>query len=571
MVGSLNKEGDKNTRNLAQETQRWFSKFKNSDEYAAFTKNPVAYFSAEYALDSDLPTYAGGLGILAGDYIRETAMQDFPLVAVGIHYQKAQSTLSRVESKHNLQKVLDKNGEEIVVSLPMENRMILVKAWLWQEGNAKVYLLDTDVPENSPEDREITKFLYAENRDTRLKQEIILGICGFRLLAKLGIHASVYHLNEGHSAFLALELVRHEMEHQRASFEDACTYARKHIVFTNHTLVAAGQEQFLSEKVAQYMAQYAEEMGLEGGDIAQLGAINYDSNLLSMTTLSFRLSNKSNTVSKLHLEEAQNIWPDEKMQNVTNGIFIKRWDKIKADSNLQLWEQHIENKKLLLNLVKEQTGQTWGENDLILVWARRMVDYKQPMLFIDNIDKILEITKNSPMPIRIIYSGPTGENENPLVSVIKKTIAEKLKGIAVFIPNYSTAVASILTIGADMWLNTPVIGREACGTSGMKAALNGGLTLSTNDGWINEVDGGSIGWVVNSSENGEELRYLLEKEILPEYQKFLTQKDPSLWYKKMQNARNLILNNFSTSRMLKEYIELLYIPTLKQKHTHPRD
>ena len=565
MAGNQNSEGDKG------EHLKWFSKFKESDEYLAFTKHPVAYFSAEYALDSDLPTYAGGLGILAGDYIRETAMQDFPLIAVGIRYQKAQSNLSLIESNHKLQRVLDENGQEIVVSLPMENRMISVKAWLWQEGKAKVYLLDTDVAENSPEDREITKFLYAENRDTRLKQEIILGICGFRLLAQLGIHASVYHLNEGHSAFLALELVRHEMEHQRASFEDACTYARKHIVFTNHTLVAAGQEQFLSEKVAQYMAQYAEEMGLEGKDIADLGAINYDSNLLSMTTLSFRLSSKSNTVSKLHLEKAKKVWPDEKMQNVTNGIFIQRWDKIKESSNLKLWEQHIENKKLLLNFIQKQTGETWGENDLILVWARRMVDYKQPMLFIDNLDKILEITKNSPVPIRIIYSGPTGENENPLVSVIKKTIEEKLKDTAVFIPNYSTEVASVLTMGADMWLNTPVIGREACGTSGMKASLNGALTLSTNDGWISEVEGGGIGWVVNSSENGEELRYLLEKEIIPEYHKFLTHKDGSLWYKKMQNARNLILNNFSTSRMLKEYIEMLYIPTLKQKHTHPRD
>lgn len=562
---------DKNTNN--KEHLKWFLKFKKSEEYKAFAEHPVAYFSAEYALDSSLPTYAGGLGILAGDYIRETAMQDFPLVAVGMHYKKAQSILSLDENNNtrNLQKVLDKENKEIIVSIPMEDRIVSAKAWLWQEGKAKVYLLDTDIPENTEEDREITKCLYAENRDVRLKQEIILGICGFRLLAKIGIHASVYHLNEGHSAFLALELVRHEMEHQRASFENACEYASKHIVFTNHTLVSAGQEQFLSEKVAQFMAQYAEEMGLDGADIAQLGAINYDSNLLSMTTLSFRLSNKSNTVSKLHLEEARNIWPNEKMENVTNGIFIKRWNKINDESNLNLWEQHLANKKHLLALVQEKTGMVWGENDLILVWARRMVDYKQPMLFIDNIDKILEITKNSPVPIRIIYSGPTGENESPFVTTLKKTIEEKLKGIAVFIPNYSTDVASILTIGADMWLNTPVIGREACGTSGMKAALNGALTLSTNDGWIHEVDGNKIGWVVNSSENGEELRYLLEKEIIPEYLSCLNKNENSSWMQKMQNARNLILNNFSTSRMLREYIDILYIPTLKQKHSHERE
>ncbi|MDP2788681.1 MAG: alpha-glucan family phosphorylase [bacterium] len=549
----------------------WFREFKKGGEYETFVKHPVAYFSAEYALDSTLPTYAGGLGILAGDFVRETAMQDFPLVAVGLRYRKAQSALSlEGKAEHNLKKVADKNGKEIIVSFPLENRIISAKAWHWQEGHASVYLLDTGIEENTPEDRKITENLYDENRDTRLKQEIILGICGFRLLARLGIHASVYHLNEGHSAFLALELVRHEMEHQRVSFENACEYARKHIVFTNHTLVPAGQEQFLSEKVALFMGQYAEEMGLEGKDIADLGAINYDSNLLSMTTLSFRLSAKSNTVSRLHLQKAKNIWPDQKMENITNGIFIARWDKIKNASLENIWEKHLENKKNLLKLIKEKTGEIWGETDLIFAWGRRMVDYKQPLLFIDNTDKILEIAKKSPVTIRIIFSGPTGENESPFVEKIKKTIEEKLKGVAVFIPNYNTDIAATLTAGTDIWLNTPIIGREACGTSGMKAALNGTLTLSTNDGWVHEINGESIGWVVNGSQNGEELRAVVEKSIIPLCSEHLKNPKGSEWTKKMGSARKLILENFSTTRMLKEYIEKLYIPTLKQKHAHER-
>src|SRR3989344_859960 len=198
----------------------WFLEFRKSTEYSAFVKNPIAYFCAEYALDSSLPTYAGGLGVLAGDFVREAAVSPFPLVSVGLLYKKAQSILSleKHEEKHKLKIVLDKNNQEIIVELPIEERIVRAKAWQWEENDAKVYLLDTDIPENDPRDREITERLYDENRDIRLKQEILLGIGGFRLLARLGYHCSVYHLNEGHSAFLALELVRHEMEHQQANF-----------------------------------------------------------------------------------------------------------------------------------------------------------------------------------------------------------------------------------------------------------------------------------------------------------------------------------------------------------------
>ncbi len=551
----------------------WFSEFKKSDEYEIFVKNPVAYFCAEYALDSTLPTYAGGLGILAGDFVREAAMENFPLVAIGLYYKKAQSALSAVENgnQKKLKKVIDKDGEEIMVSMPLADRIVSIKAWQWDENGAKVYLLDTDIPENDSEDRKITEQLYDENRDIRLKQEIVLGIGGFRLLARLGYHASVYHMNEGHSAFLALELVRHEMEHQRASFENACQYAQKHILFTNHTLIPAGQEQFLAEKVGLFMGQYAEEMGLEGVDIAQLGSVEYDSNLLSMTILSFNLSAKSNTVSKLHMEKARQIWPNQTMENVTNGIFITRWDKLGDVSKESVWKKHLQNKRRLLSLVKEKSGEVWSETDLIFAWGRRLVDYKQPLLLLDNTERLLEILKNSPVPIRIIFSGPTGENNSPFVEKIKKIAEEKLKGAAIFIPNYNTDIAETLVAGADVWLNTPLIGSEACGTSGMKAALNGVLNLSTNDGWVHEVNGKDIGWVVNESQNGEEIRALIEKNIIPLYVGHLKNSEHSEWVEKMITARNLILQNFSTSRALKEYIEKLYIPTLKNKHRHNRN
>lgn len=549
----------------------WFREFKKSEEHKAFVKNPVAYFCAEYALESALPTYAGGLGVLAGDFIREVAKQGFPLISVGLLYKKAQSILSPERPDFNsskLKTVLDENGEAIIVSLPIDDHIVKVKAWQWVEDGAKVYLLDTDIPENHSDDRKITEQIYDEDRDIRLKQEIILGICGFRLLARLGYHPSVYHLNEGHSAFLALELIRHEMDHQRVNFQKACEYAEKHIIFTNHTLVPAGQELFSAEKVKLFIDPCAKEICLDKSEIAGLGTLPEDSNTFSMTTLSFKLSALSNSVSKLHQEKSKEIWPNQVIENVTNGVFISRWDKIGDKSTQNIWESHLENKRKLLSLVKDKTGKIWGDTDLIFAWARRLVEYKQPLLFLDNIDRLLEILKNSTVSIRIIFSSPTGELENLFDSRIKKIINEKLKDNGAFIPNYSTDVAEILSAGADVWLNTPKVGFEACGTSGMKAGLNGALSLSTRDGWVYEVDSKEIGWIINEKDLEGDIFSLVEKKIIPLYHEHLKNPTDSLWQEKMLKVRNLILEQFSTSRVLREYIEKFYIPVLKHKHKH---
>ncbi len=551
---------------------RWFEEFNKSEEYQVLTKHPVAYFSAEYALDSAMPTYAGGLGVLAGDYVREVAVQEFPLVAVGLFYKKAQSILSLKEydDKQKIKTVLDANNEEITIALPIGDRTVSLKARIWEEGKVKVLLLDADIPENDPLDREITKRLYDEDRDIRIKQEIILGIGGFRLLAKLGYHASVYHLNEGHSAFLALELVRHEMEHQHVNFKTACEYAKKHIVFTNHTLVPAGQEQFSAEKVKTFVEECANEICINPTDIVNLGISEKEPNAFSMTTLSFNLAEKSNAVSELHLKEAKKIWPEPNMNCVTNGIFLPRWNKIEETSS-NIWESHLKNKRRLLDLVKEHNGENWAETDLIFVWARRLVEYKQPLLFLGNMDKLIEISKNSPVPIRIIFSGPTGEAENPFVTDIQNLIKEKLNENAAFIPNYSIELAEILTAGADIWLNTPVVGREACGTSGMKAGLNGVLNLSTRDGWVDEIEGSDIGWIINESQKEEDIFSIVEKKIIPVYCEHLKNPEGSEWSEKMNKARNLITSGFSMTRALREYIEKLYLPTLAQKHSHKVD
>jgi glucan phosphorylase len=551
----------------------WFEQFKTSKEYESFQKKPVAYFCAEYALDSNLPTYAGGLGVLAGDHVREAAARGFPIVSVGLFYKKAQSVLSLGEGQKSekLKILTDEKGEEITVSMPFEGRNVCIRVWQWQENDASVYLLDTDIDKNDPRDREITYELYSENRHTRLKQEILLGIGGFRVLARLGLHPTVYHLNEGHSAFLALELVRHEMEHQKVGFKEACGFAKKHVVFTNHTLVPAGQEQFASQAVAELIEPCAMEICLNKWEIVKLGSLEDDPDIFSMTNMSFQLSTKSNSVSEMHLEKARAIWPDYKMENITNGIFTARWDKVGEVSLGGIQDKHRENKQKLLGLVKERTGEEWGEADLVFAWARRMVSYKQPLLILDNLEKISEVIRNSPAKVRIVFSGPTGDGENLFVNEIKKIAEEKLKGSVAFIPNYNTEVAEILTAGADVWLNTPISGNEACGTSGMKALLNGTLNLSTEDGWVGEVNADDIGWVVNDSQNGEEMRTVIEKEIIPMYGEYLKNPATSVWGEKMDRGRALVLENFSTTRMLREYIEKFYLPTMGQKHRHKID
>lgn len=544
-----------------EEYQEWFSEFKKGDVCKVLETRPVAYFSAEYALDPSLPTYAGGLGILAGDYIREAGRQNFPLLALGLYYKRGQANVA-TDLHKNVTLLRDANNERVLVSLPIHTRVVYAQAWQWSEGKASVFLLDTDIPENDISDRGITDELYTENREFRLKQELLLGIGGFRLLSKLGYHPSVYHLNEGHSAFLAFELIHHEMQHQHVDFHTACAFAKKHILFTNHTLVAAGQEQFGTEMVSALLARYAEEMEVAVQDIVGLGMIE-NSNIFSMTILSLRLSQKSNGVSALHGEKAREVWPGFPMETVTNGIYLPRWDMVKNDAIFP--KLHKENKEKLLSFINKRTGRAWDRDTLLIGWARRLVPYKRPLAFLSDIEKIKTLAGNTDRSFRIVFSGPTGaehENDNETFVALQKKVAE-LGDYAVFLPNYNVELAEDLVSGTNIWLNTPVVGSEACGTSGMKALLNGSLPLSTRDGWVAEIDMKNCGWVVDDGGIDEQLITLMQNEILPLY---YTNRDS--WKERMALGRALIKKQFGTDRMLKEYIEKLYLPILEEKHEH---
>lgn len=551
---------------------KWFEDFRHSEYGGLLQKKPIAYFSVEFALSDLLPSYAGGLGVLAGDYVRELGDQKIPAVAVGLYYQSKYGTLDEPHKlpatallspeEQGLQPVLDQSQKPVVIKVPIEDHDVFVKAWVWQKNSIPVYLLDTDVEENSHVDRQIVYQLYDADKETRLKQEMVLGIGGFRLLEKLGIAPSIYHMNEGHSAMLYLEIIRHEMAKRKIGFKEAIALSTHHVVFTNHTLVTAGNEIFSNELFTFLLSRYASELEVPLSDILALGSIQ-ETNSFSMSLISLKLAGRINAVSSLHSKEAIKSWSEYKFDYVTNGIHLPSWDKTQG---LDLAAAHKENKKALLEFIYKQTGKTWGENELLIGWARRMVRYKRPMSILGDIARLKSLVKPG-QPIRIVMGGiahQTDDDGRTMVNQIKEIMQKELPDTAVFLEEYNATMAGLLTSGCDLWLNTPVIGSEACGTSGMKASLNGTLPLSTKDGWIYEVNTSDIGWDIDSDSVEKSILDVLEYDILPLYYGA----DKSRWVTLMENGRSLIQVKFSATRMLKEYIEKLYLPIITSSLTH---
>ncbi len=561
--------------------EKWFENFNKSMQFELLSKRPIAYFSVEYALSPKLPTYAGGLGVLAGDYVRELGDRGIPAVAVGLYYQNKYGVLDKPHVRSNgditnprdqgLIPVLDANGKSVTVEVPIEDHVVYAKAWIWQQDSIPVYLLDTDVEENSHADREIGYQLYDSDKETRLKQEMVLGIGGYRLLEKLQIQPSIYHMNEGHSAMLYLEIIRHEMEKRKIGFNDAMQLSTHHVVFTNHTLVASGNEIFRNDLISFLLARYAGEIEVPISDILALGTIE-DSNSFSMSLLSLKLAGKINAVSSVHAREAAKSWTNYEIEYVTNGIHMKTWDKVGetlASDNREnnLFEKHKENKRELIKYLNMNKRSEWSENDLIIGWARRMVPYKRPMSMLGDIERFRKLTTEKNRPVRIIMGGVAHQSDDEgreMIKSIKGIIEEKLSDTAIFLDDYSVTLSKLLVSGCDLWLNTPVIGSEACGTSGMKAALNGTLVFSTSDGWVDEVNTAEIGWDINSEGVEESILDVLEYDILP----LFYSEDLSKWYARMKVARNTIKERFLTTRMLKEYLEKLYIPIIDVSLSH---
>lgn len=556
---------------MTAQFNEWFNSFRQSKSYQFLLHHPIAYFCAEFALRSDIPTYAGGLGVLAADLLQQAAREKIPFIGIGLYYyhgqagnqtgENLQPNIEPSSKNFGLKLLIDDQERPVIISLPIFGQAVKAKVWFWQKETARLYLMDTNLLENLPEDRQITDQLYTPNKETRLKQETLLGIGGIYLLEALQVQPAIFHLNEGHSGLLLFELIKKTVQEEKVSFLEAIQIVKKKIVFTNHTLVTAGQEIFNTTLVSLLLGKLAEEIEVPISALIQLGLIP-ETNLFSLTNLCLKMSIKVNAVSRQHAQEAAKTWLNGQVEKITNGIFIPRWDKLQTENNL--WKKHQENKKNLLKIIKEKTDQDWPPETLLVGWARRIVPYKRPLLIFQNPEKLKLICQERKRPMRLVFSGLINDEDEDgllLLKRLKNLIANEFAGLAVFLPEYNLELAKKLVGGCDVWLNTPIIGMEACGTSGIKAALNGVLPLTTNDGWVDEVNLTDVGWVTDNHRTGEELINILEQKVIPLYYQQVNGENRD-WEERMTSARKLVFNYFSTARVLKEYLEKLYLPTL---------
>ncbi|MDD5251190.1 MAG: alpha-glucan family phosphorylase [Patescibacteria group bacterium] len=557
------------------EELKTFQQMRSTPQYERLRARPVAYFCAEYAFEEEQRRYAGGLGVLAGDFVREAADRGFPLVAVGLYYREgyvcaAKEVAGRsVEicsvtppSQAGFEPVRDAEGKRLHVSVPIHDRVIKVRVWQRRQGSVTVYMLDTNCEENTPHDRGITDRLYDDDKETRFKQEIVLGIGGLRALEALGIHPSLYHLNEGHSALLALELIWHEMRERNLGFDEAKQFARRRIVLTNHTLLPAGNEVYGQDLAAMLLQRFALELGVPTQKLIMLGLVE-QSHEFSMSMLAFRLATVINAVSRLHALKAKDIWPEYPMVAVTNGVHVPTWDRLgQVTAPAELWQKHQACKTELLDHIAKTTNRKWGQGELLVGWARRIVRYKRPMAIIEDVTRFSALARRADQPIRLVLSGlphPGDGDGKWLLGEIKRLVDGELADVACYLPDYDLKLARLLVSGCDVWLNTPMVGFEACGTSGMKAALNGVLPMSTKDGWVDEAELNGIGWNLNNDHVGADTLDRLEKDITPLYYSRNAAGQPELWAEQMRRCREMIMNQFTATRMLREYAETLYL------------
>jgi glycogen phosphorylase/synthase len=611
-------------------------------------EHPVAYFCMEYGIDECLPIYSGGLGILAGDYLKAMSDLKIPFIAIGLFYRQGyflQNINSRGEqvaiyktwntNQIPMRQMRDENGKLILIGVEILGHAVFAKIWEAHVGHVKLYLLDTDVIDNTPEDREITNNLYGGSHEVRLKQEMILGIGGARfILEKLKVKPLLYHLNEGHSAFLLLERIRHYC-HQGMPRQNAVELVRCTSIFTTHTPVAAGNEEFAPELIRKYFAYYAETISTLGITLNDLFALAHngspESRAFSMTAMALRLCLYSNAVSMLHGKVAramwQGLWPglleDEvPITHITNGVHLatwlgtnmkqlyneyldKKWESKQDDAttwqktmsipDAKLWETHQTQKNALIEVVRDMIMHQYSARNeskllinnsirslhqdvLLLGLARRFTSYKRNDLILKDIERLTRILTSAERPIVMLIAGKAhpadGSGNNLIREIIDIIRTPQLNGHIIFLEEYNIALAKLLEPGVDVWLNTPLRGSEACGTSGMKVGINGGLNFSTEDGWWDEAYNPSVGWEIESLTNIEDidkrndmenmfLLNTLENDIAHLYYDRKSAGFNPDWVNKMKTSIALIACKYNTVRMARDYINALYCPALQ--------
>lgn len=530
----------------------------------------VAYLCMEYGLKSSFKTYAGGLGILAGDYLKGAKDLDVPIIGIGIKWKQGYSD-QRIDAKgmaydsyhNNVYDILEDTG--IKVNVKIRKKDVVCKVWKTEEyGNNPIYLLDTDIPENSGEDRWITGQLYGWFKEERIAQEIVLGIGGIKLLRELQIPVDVYHFNEGHAVLAAFELIKEKME-SGFTFEEAWRKTREEIVFTTHTPIIQGNESHAIDAF-DYMGAFN---GLTRDQIIRIGGEPFN-----MTVAALRLSRKSNSVSKLHAITSNKMWKTIAVRSeiigITNAIHVPTWVDgriIRAEKDsYELWKSHMELKKETIAFIKNRTGTKLDANKLLIGFSRRAASYKRSDLIFKNKEIIEPLLKEG--KVQIVFSGKAHPLDDTGKEIVQNLVEmmRRYPNSVVFLENYDMTIGAMLTRGCDLWLNNPRRPLEASGTSGMKAAMNGVLNCSILDGWWPEacIDGVN-GWQFGDgfeSDNVEELdRHDLEalydvllNKVIPTYYD-----NREKWVEMMMQSIATTKEKFSMNRMIKEYYENLYV------------
>jgi len=561
----------------------WFNKNKTEKENNML----VAYFSMEYGIGEGLPIYSGGLGILSGDHLKSSSDMGMPVIGVGLLYRKGY--VQQVLNRDNWQTedypendwynmpveiVKNKDGRPVRVSVNLSGEEVKIGIWRVPIGRTSLYLLDTNLPENSNSSRTITEQLYGGDRENRIKQEIVLGIGGYRALKAMGLTPTVYHVNEGHSAFLLLERIRDLMVEKKLNFYEAKKAVWATSVFTTHTPVMAGNEYFDFELVRKYLENYSKDLAISFSDFLELGKEEKGSLGFCMTVLALRLSAFSNAVSKLHCETSRKMW--RKVWNniplyeipidyVTNGVHTSSWishehyqtykDYISQNAkdisvvdgcnwanihnipDEKLWELRKIRKEKLIKLVRERLIRHYkrlgadstiireienllNPDYLTIGFARRFATYKRANLFMKNIERLRSIVVNDDRPVQFIIAGKAHQADTAGKELIKQVASlnldKKFKSRIVFVEDYNMNVARYMVQGVDVWLNNPIRPLEASGTSGMKAAINGVLNLSVLDGWWSEGYSSDLGWAIGGDQEyrSDEERDYVESEAI---------------------------------------------------------
>lgn len=527
----------------------------------------VAYFCMEYGLESSFKIYAGGLGILAGDYLKGAKDYSMPVIGIGLKWKQGYGEQvigddnAPYDAYHNYSyDFLQDTGVKVTVNI--RGRDVFCKVWKVTEfGNADIYLLDTDLPEN--EDAWITGQLYGWFGEERVAQEMVLGIGGVRTLRKLGINVDVYHFNEGHAVFAALELIREKLD-MGMSFGEALASIRSQVVFTTHTPIKQGNEEHSLSRL-EYMGAF------NGLTLEQM--IHIGGNPFNMTVAALRVSKKSNAVAALHAETANRMWEHvdypRPILGITNAIHIPTWVDPEmleaADGGKSLWDTHMKNKKSLIEFIKKRSGTVLNPDILLIGFSRRAAPYKRSNLIFSDEKVICPLLENR--KLQIVFSGKAHPLDDMGKEIVASLVAmsKTYPDAVVFLENYDMEIGKMLTRGADVWLNNPRRPNEASGTSGMKAAMNGVLNLSTLDGWWPEacnhgVNGWQIGDAFQSSDTQKQdrndlqsLYKVLLEEVLPTYYE-----NKDKWTEMMRNSINSTRYEYSVERMLKEYYEKLY-------------